>query len=147
MEYAWNRFSKRYHFRLPNGDWINLGNPYTQTLPVYSQSTLRPDYSLYQSTIQLNGLPAYEFQFWASYAPGGAQSYPYSFDYYLSEMNQQGTYAMFMGKAAVSDTGNDIGSQDSIYGASIPYGCYTYRNSNGTLVTGSTPQGVLLTQP
>lgn len=136
-----------YHFRLPNGNWINLGNPYTQTLPVYSQSTFRPDYSLYQSTIQLNGSPAYEFQFWASYAPGGAQYYPYSFDYYLSEMNQQGTYAMFMGKAAVSDVGTDIGSQDSTYGASIPYGCYTYKNSNGTLVNGSTPQGVLLTQP
>jgi len=136
-----------YHFRLPNGNWVNLGDPYSQTLPVVNQSTFVFDYQLYQSSTPLNGSPAYEFQFWASYAPGGAQFYPYSFDYYLSEMNQQGTYAIFRAKAAVSSTGTDIGSQDSVYGATTPYGCYTYRNANGTSVTGSSPQGVLLTQP
>jgi hypothetical protein len=62
-------------------------------------------------------------------------------------MNQQWTYAIFRAKAAVSDTGTDIGSQDSVYGATTPYGCYTYRNANATSVTGSSPQGVLLTQP
>jgi hypothetical protein len=136
-----------YHFRLPNGNWINLGNPYTQTLPVYSQSTIIPDYQLYQSTTPLNGSAAYEFQFWASYIPSGAQFYPYSFDYYLSEMNQQGTYAMFMGKSSLGSNGANVNSQDSVYGASTPYGCYTYKNTNGTLVNGSTPQGTLLSQP
>lgn len=136
-----------YHFRLPNGNWIYLGDPYTQSLPVFSQSTLISDYQLYQSATPLNGSPAYEFQFWASYAPGGVAFYPFQFDYYLTEMNQQGTYAMFMGKIDVSNVGTDISTQDSYYGVTPPYGCYSYRNNAGTAVTGSSPQGVLLTQP
>jgi frataxin-like iron-binding protein CyaY len=136
-----------YHFRLPNGNWINLGNPYTQNLPVSSYLTNNSDYSVYESTTQINGSPTYEFQFWASDAPGGVAHYPLQFDYYLTDGNQQNTYAMFRAKMALTNTGTNGGAQDSNYGTNSPYGCYSYKNNNGTAVNGSAPQGVLLTQP
>ena len=48
---------------------------------------------------------------------------------------------------ALTNTGTNGGSQDSNYGTNSPYGCYSYKNNNGTAVNGSAPQGVLLTQP
>ena len=136
-----------YHFRLPNGNWINLGNPYTTTLPVVDYTnTLYTDYQLYQSTTSVDGDDTFEFQFWVQDAVS-SQIYPFNFNYYLSELGQQGVYAMFMGKMQLASDGTDINTQDSSFGASAPYGCYTYSNLNNTTVMGQIPQGNLISTP
>jgi len=135
-----------YHFRLPNGNWINLGNPYTTTLPVSDYTIFNNDYELYQSTTSIGGSPTFEFQFWVS-DTGVASFYPFNFNYYLTEMGQQGVYAMFMGKMQLASDGTNLNTQDSAYGTSSPYGCYTYSNLNNTPIIGSTPQGTLKSNP
>lgn len=137
-----------YHFRVNGNTWVNLGDPYSQTLPIDDYNTIRPNFQVYQSTTSINGQVTYEFQMWASYATNGASSvYPYNFDYYLTDNGQQGTYAMFRGKAQVSNTSTNLNSNDSHYGTTAPYGCYSYKNNNGLPASGSNPQGILLTQP
>jgi hypothetical protein len=136
-----------YHFRLPNGNWINLGNPYAQTLPVSDYTVLNPNYTLYQSTTSINNQPTFEFQFWVTDTPGAPQLYPFDFDYYLTDGGQQNTYAMFRGNITLFNNGTNGGSEDSFYGTTAPYGCYSYRNDAGNPVIGNTPQGTLITQP
>jgi len=46
-----------------------------------------------------------------------------------------------------SNTGTPLNTNDSNQGTTSPYGCYSYKNNNGTSVSGSNPQGLLLTQP
>ena len=85
---------------------------------------------------------------WASDATNGAATtYPLAFDYYLTDGGQQGTYAMFRAKTGLSNTGTPLNTNDSNQGTTSPYGCYSYKNNNGTSVSGSNPQGLLLTQP
>lgn len=136
-----------YHFRLPNGNWVNLGNPYNQTLQVSNLNTSFPDYSLYQSTTDIDGSSSYEFQFWSSSTPGSPASYPFNFDYYLTDGGQQNTYSMFKGKIDLGTNGANLNTQDSNYGTLNPYGFYSYRNDTNTPVNGSSPQGIILTQP
>jgi hypothetical protein len=138
-----------YHFRVNGNSWVNLGNPYNQTLPgINYNTTIVPDFQVYQSTTMVNNEPTFEFQMRASTATNGAATfYPYNFDYFISDKGQQGTYAMFRGKAGVSNTGTNLNSNDSNFGTTSPYGCYSYKNNNGTPVSGQNPQGVLLTQP
>jgi hypothetical protein len=38
-----------------------------------------------------------------------------SFDYYLTDGGQQGTYAMFRAKTALSNTGTNLNSNDSAF--------------------------------
>jgi hypothetical protein len=138
-----------YHFRVNGSNWINLGDPQTQNLPVIDyNTTIRPDYEVYQSTTNINNEPTYEFQLWASEATNGSSIlYPFNFDYYLTDGGQQGTYAMFKGNLSISNNGTNINSQDSNFGTTAPYGCYSYKNNNGNTVSGQNPQGLLLTQP
>ena len=138
-----------YHFRVNGNTWVSLGNPYNQNLPVINYSnTITPNYQVYQSPVSVNNEPTFEFQLWASDATNGAATtYPLSFDYYLTDGGQQGTYAMFRAKTALSNTGTNLNSNDSNQGTTSPYGCYSYKNNNGTAVSGSNPQGLLLTQP
>jgi hypothetical protein len=141
-----------YHFRLPNGNWINLGDPYPHIqylapLPQHDENTLSNDYVVYQSTTQVNNEASFEFQFWASDSPNNPEFQPFEFDYYLTDNNQQSTYAMFMGKISINQNSFNNGSQDSHYGTLVPYGFYSYRNNNNTPAFGNTPQGILLTQP
>jgi hypothetical protein len=138
-----------YHFKVGSNIWQLIGNPYSQNLPVISySSTITPDFQIYQSPVSVNNEPTFEFQLWASDATNGAATtYPLSFDYYLTDKGQQGTYAMFRAKGALTNTGTQLNPNDSNYGTTSPYGCYSYKNNNGTPVSGSNPQGVLLTQP
>lgn len=136
-----------YHFKL-NGNWITIGDPYTMTLvPLDFQQLLMPDYQVYQSITTVNGEPTYEFQFWVVNATGGALGYPFTFDYYLTDGGQQGTYSMFRGRYSLANNGTNGNSQDSSFGTLNPYGFYSYRNDANIAVNGSTPQGILLTQP
>ena len=137
-----------YHFRLSNGSWINLGDPYTQNLPVIDyNNTVTPGYTLYQSSTSVDNEPTYEFQFWSNDTPGAPDLYPFDFQYYLTDGGQQGNYAMFRGRFILTNTGTNGGIQDSGYGAMSPYGCYSYRNNAGSSVFGTSPQGTLITQP
>jgi len=135
-----------YHFKL-NGNWITIGDPYTMNLfPLDYQLVLTPNYEVYQSVVTISNEPTYEFQFWVSDATN-VISYPFTFDYYLTDGGQQGTYAMFRGRLGLTNIGTNSNSQDSNYGTLNPYGFYSYRNNNNTAVNGSTPQGIMLTQP
>jgi hypothetical protein len=137
-----------YHFRLTNGSWVNLGDPYTQNLPVFDyNNALTPNYALYQSPTLVDNQPTFEFQFWSNDTPGAPDLYPFDFQYYLTDGGQQGNYGMFRGRLALSNTGTNGGTQDSAFGTITPYGCYSYRNNAGTLVFGTSPQGTLITQP
>ena len=136
-----------YHFRLPNGTWINLGNPYTQNLSVSNYNNIESDYTIYRSTTSINNEPTFEFQFWSYDTPGAPNAYPFDFEYFLTDNAQQGNYGMFKGKLILRNDGTNGGSQDLQYGTLSPYGCYSYRNSNGTPVFGTTPQGTLIIQP
>lgn len=135
-----------YHFKL-NGNWITIGDPYSMTLvPLDYQQVLMPDYQVYQSIATVNGEPTYEFQFWVSNATN-VLGYPFTFDYYLTDGGQQGTYSMFRGRLGLTNIGTNSNTQDSNYGTLNPYGFYSYRNNSNTAVNGSTPQGIMLTQP
>jgi hypothetical protein len=141
-----------YHFRLPNGNWVNLSDPYPHIqylspLPQHDDNTLSNDYVVYQSTTLIDNQPSFEFQFWLSDSPSGSEFQPFDFDYYLTDNNQEGNYAMFMGRLSINQNGFNNGTQDSHYGTLSPYGFYSYRNNNNTPVFGNTPQGVLITQP
>jgi hypothetical protein len=137
-----------YHFRLPNGNWISLGNPYTTTLPVIDYSnTLSTDYQLYQSTTSVGGEDTFEFQFWVS-DTGVATFYPFNFEYYLTEKGQQDVYAMYRGKLQLQSDGTiGLGTYDSQQGTQAPYGCYTFDNISNTPVLGQAPQGTQISQP
>jgi hypothetical protein len=141
-----------YHFRLPNGIWINLGDPYPHIqylspLPQHDENTISNDYEVYQSTTLIDNQPSFEFQFWSSDSPSGSEFQPFEFDYYLTDNNQEGTYAMFIGKIGINQNSFNNGTQDSFYGTLSPYGFYSYRNNNNTPVFGNAPQGILITQP
>lgn len=135
-----------YHFKLPNGNWINIGNPYGTNLSISDYQTLNPDYTLYQSTTSVDGDDTFEFQFWVQDA-GTPIVYPFNFNYYLTELGQQDVYAMFMGKMQLASDGTDINTQDSSFGTTAPYGCYTYSNLGNTPVIGQSPQGSLISTP
>jgi hypothetical protein len=138
-----------YHFKVNGSNWVNLGNPYTQNLPVFNyNTTIRPDYQVYQSVDTLDGEPIYEFQLWASTATNGSATfYPYSFDYFITDGGQQGTYAMYRAKSGIANNGTFQNTIDSNFGTTSPYGCYSYKNNNSTPVSGQNPQGIQLTQP
>lgn len=136
-----------YHFRLPNGNWINLGNPYTTTLPVVNSNTSYNNYQLYQSATSIGGEDTFEFQFWVS-DTGVATLYPFNFEYYLSEKGQQGVYAMYRAKLELLNNGTfGPTTYDSDKGTQAPYGCYTFDNSANTPIQGQAPQGTQISQP
>ena len=54
---------------------------------------------------------------------------------------------MFMGKMQLASDGTDINTQDSSFGTTAPYGCYTYSNLGNTPVIGQSPQGSLISTP